>query len=69
MSPRKLDFIYVQIGFRTDQIAFLDAEAKRRGTPRVQVVRDAVDNYRIFLQNGSANTPIQSTDAPDPQQS
>lgn len=67
MSPRKLDFIYVQVGFRADQIAFLDAEAKRRGTPRVQVVRDAVDNYRLFLQNGSANASVQSTDAPETQ--
>jgi hypothetical protein len=68
MSPRKLDFKHVQVGFRDDQMTFLDTEAKRRSVPRVQVVRDAVDNYRLFLQNGSTNASIQSTDAPEPQQ-
>ena len=66
MSPRKLDFIYVQVGFRADQIAFLDAESKRRAVPRVQVVRDAVDSYRLLLQNGSANASVQSTDETGP---
>lgn len=66
MSPRKLDFIYVQVGFLADQIAFLDAESKRRAVPRVQVVRDAVENYRLFLQNGSTGEKGQPTDKPEP---
>jgi hypothetical protein len=57
-----MDFTHIQTGFRADQIAFLDAEAKRRGVPRVQVVRDAVDQYRLFLQSGSINAINQSTD-------
>jgi len=57
-----MDFTYIQTGFRADQIAFLDAESRRRGVPRVQVVRDAVDQYRLFLQSGSINASNQSTD-------
>lgn len=67
MSPRKLDFIYVQVGFRADQIAFLDAESKRRAVPRVQVVRDAVENYRLFLQNGSTSATVQPIDPTEAQ--
>lgn len=59
MSPRKKDFIHLQVGFRRDQIEFLDAEVKRRGVPRVQVIRDAVDHFRSFLSNGSTNTTVQ----------
>lgn len=59
MSPRKKEFIYIQVGLREDQIAFLDREAERRGVPRVQVVRDATDHYRVFLSNGSTNTQVQ----------
>mgnify|MGYP001596123926 CR=1 FL=1 len=62
MSPRKLDLIYIQVGFRDDQIAFLETEAKRRAVPRVQVVRDAVDHYRLFLQNGSSNATVRPTE-------
>jgi hypothetical protein len=68
MSPRKLDFIHIQVGFRADQVAFLDSEAKRRSVPRVQVVRDAVDHFRSFLSNGSTNAPNQSTGETNPQQ-
>lgn len=60
MSPRRLDLKYIQCGFRDDQIAFLDAEAKRRAVPRVQVIRDAVDYYRLFLLNGSTDKTVQS---------
>lgn len=67
MSPRKLGLRHLQVGFRDDQITFLDAESKRRAVPRVQVVRDAVDYFRSFLSNGSANTSVQSTGAPEAQ--
>lgn len=63
MSPRRKDFIHIQVGFRQDQIAFLDIEAKRRSVPRVQVVRDAVDHFRVFLSIGSINAQHQSTDS------
>lgn len=59
MSPQRRDFTHVQVGFRRDQVEFLDAEAKRRGVPRVQVVRDAVDHLRSFLSNGSTNAQVQ----------
>ncbi len=59
MSPRKLKLIYTQVGFRADQIKFLDDESERRAVPRVQVIRDAVDHFRLFLQNGSTNQTIQ----------
>ena len=58
MSPRRKDFVHVQVGFRRDQIAFLDNEAKRRGVPRVQVVRDAIDSHRSLLSNGSTNATV-----------
>jgi hypothetical protein len=66
MSPRRMDFIYTQVGFRNDQIIFLDIEARRRGVPRVQVVRDAIDHYRLFLRNGSTGEKGQPIDN-DPQ--
>ena len=59
MSPRKLHLTYIQAGFRDDQIKFLDTEAERRAVPRVQVIRDAVEYYRLFLQNGSTDKTIQ----------
>jgi len=62
MSPRKRDFKHIQVGFRDDQIAFLDTESKRRAVPRVQVVRDAVDHFRLFLQNGSTSATVQPTE-------
>lgn len=62
MSPRKKDFIHLQIGFRRDQLEFLDSEAKRRGVPRVQIVRDAVDYFRSFLSNGSTSATVQPTE-------
>ena len=58
MSPRRMNFIYIQVGFTADQIAFLDAEAARRAVTRVQVIRDAVDSYRLFLQGGSTDKTV-----------
>jgi hypothetical protein len=66
MSPRKLDFKHIQVGFRQDQIEFLDNEAKRRSVPRVQVVRDAVDHFRSLLSNGSTNAQVQPIEGPTP---
>lgn len=62
MSPRKLHLIYIQAGFSPEQLKFLDAESARRIVPRVQVIRDAVDHYRLFLQNGSTDKTIQPTE-------
>lgn len=62
MSPRKMNLIYIQAGFSTEQLKFLDSESARRIVPRVQVIRDAVDHYRLFLANGSTDKTIQPTE-------
>lgn len=62
MSPRKLGLTNIQVGLRPDQLAFLDTEAARRAVPRVQVIRDAVDHYRLFLTNGSTDATVRPTE-------
>lgn len=62
MSPRKMDFTYIQVGFPDEDVKFLNAERRRRHVPRVQVVRDAVTHYRIFLRNGSTGEQGQPID-------
>lgn len=62
MSPVKKGFVHVLVSFRPDQIVFFDREAERRGVPRVQVIRDAADHYRISLRDSSTDAPVQPTE-------